>query len=90
MSPSDAIALKAAEFIRECKAHSLSWTDIREIIAETNSAFEEAHYNHEREEEFSALIRRQQVINKLSTTCERLRRGESLNHQEAETKGKAD
>lgn len=89
MSPSDAIALKAAEFIRECRANSLTWSDIREIVAATYSEYVEAEHGSP-VQDFLALIRRQQVINKVSTTCERLRRGESLNHQEAETKGKAD
>lgn len=73
-SPAHAIALKTAEFVTECKAHSLTPADMHELLA---AALQEYHLSGSPEKDFLTAIRRQQVINKLSTTCERLRRGET-------------
>lgn len=74
LSPSDIIALRATEFITECKAHSLTLSDIHEILAMTLQEYNLAGIP---EKDFLTFVRRQQVINKLSTTCDRLRRGEA-------------
>lgn len=81
--PADIIALRATEFITECQAHSLTISDIHEILTAT---LQEYGLGGSPEKDFLTVIRRQQVINKVATTCERLRRGESKDHQQGEIK----
>lgn len=73
-SPADQIAYLATQFITECKAHSLTLSDIHQVIAETLVEYGLAGSP---EKDFLTAIRRQQVINKVATTCDRLRRGEA-------------
>lgn len=84
-SPADTIALKATEFISECMAHSLNISDIHEILTAT---LQEYGLSGSPEKDFLTAIRRQQVINKVASTCERLRRGESKEYKQGEIKTK--
>lgn len=66
------IAFLCTQFITECRAHSLTDLDIHQIIGETLGEYE---MSGDPAKDFLTVIRRQQVINKVATTCERLRRG---------------
>ena len=89
MTPADHIALKAAAFVKECFAHDFTGKDIHEILHATIEAQYQAWTDNpaKMEEEFMDLIRRQQIINKVSTTCERLRRGLPLDFDLTQPEG---
>jgi hypothetical protein len=75
--PSDLIAAKALDFVRECEAHSISPKEMMTIVSVALDALRASNTEAGRgdEEEFLEAIRRVQIINKVSSTCERLRRG---------------
>jgi hypothetical protein len=71
-TPSTIIASRAIDFVHECMAHGLSAFEMQMIISQTATA---AEGHDARAELFVNAIRRNQVINKVHTTCELLRRG---------------
>ena len=87
--PSDLIAAKALDFVRECEAHSISPEEMFTIVSVALDALRDANDQDGRgdEEEFLEAIRRVQIINRVSSTCERLRRGPQ-EAQEGEIKTK--
>jgi hypothetical protein len=76
---SDIIAQRALDFISACENAGLNNAAQAEILAVAKAELFSDH-------NFHAGIRRSQTVNKVSVVCERLRRGESLDHKQGEVK----
>lgn len=77
---SDIIAQRALDFISACENAGLTYPQSLEVIEKSRKELFENHA-------FQAHCNRQQIINRVSAACERLRRGESAEHVEGEVNG---
>lgn len=73
----EVIAHRAVDFITACENGGLTYDQALQVLNFARMQI----FEHP---SFQSHIRRQQVINKVSTTCDRLRRERAGEHQEGE------
>jgi len=84
MTPADIIALKALAFATEVRTYGFTDIEAETLLDVALAAVDSAQITQD--DYFQSAMRRMQIVNRVSSTCQRLKRGTAGEHQEGEVK----